>query len=197
MRPLAFSLLVLLTAAGALHAQQQRQDDPHLWDNIIAPSQEKSFVIQNKSYYSGGATGIDTEKNANVKTFDIVQKFLIKTFDAKTYSTKDYWGGDFHFATKTAETKTNSAVGKVYDTKAAPIKDAYEAGKDYDVKSYATREADVKGKISQGHLDDVYKGGQMNMDQVRDLLNKNRGVWRPSEGLQGSPTSTTGPTTPN
>jgi hypothetical protein len=70
--------------------------------------------------------------------------------------------------------KTDSLADKIFDTKAAPVKEAHESGKDYGTKGYATREADEKGKTSQSHLDEMYKGkSEMNMDQVRDLLNKN------------------------
>jgi hypothetical protein len=111
-----------------------------------------------------------------VKSFYFVQKFSAKSFDTKAFDTKDFWGGDFQFTTKTANTKTYAAMSKVYDTKTAPIKSATESGKGgYDVKGYQTREADEKGKTSQAHLDELYKGKQeLNIDQVRDLLNKNK-----------------------
>jgi hypothetical protein len=110
-----------------------------------------------------------------VKSFYFIQKFSAKSYNTKEYNTGDIWQGEFQFTTKAASVKTDNAVGKVYETKAAPVKDASESGKGYEVKTYATREADEKGKTSQAHLDELYKGkSELNIDQVRDLLNKNK-----------------------
>jgi hypothetical protein len=169
MRPLALTLLLLTAIAGIVRAQ----DDPKM-QQILNPDLNSASYLQNKTFYSGGTGGVDTTKNANVKEFYFVQKFTSKSFETKEYTSKDFWGGDFQFATKAATVKTDSLADKIFDTKAAPVKEAHESGKDYGTKGYATREADEKGKTSQSHLDEMYKGkSEMNMDQVRDLLNKN------------------------
>ena len=171
MRPLAFAILVLLGLSGVLRAQ----DDPKM-DAILNPDYSAASQFQGKTFYSGGGNSADATKSANVKSFYFIQKFSAKSYDTKEFDTKNYWGGEFQFATKAATTKTDSAVGKVYDTKSATVKEASESGKEYaSVKSYATRQADEKGKTSQAHLDELYKGkSELNIDQVRDLLNRNK-----------------------
>ena len=138
---------------------------------LLQPDRTLASPLQSKAYYNG-AGGVDI-KDANVKDFYVYQKFSAKDFNTKQFSAKDFWKGDFQFSTKPAIVKTDSASGKTFGTKSHPIKDAREAGKGFDTSTFATREAPVKGKTSQNHLDEVNKGQtQMNIDQVRDLLNK-------------------------
>jgi hypothetical protein len=181
MRPLAF-LSLLLACSGVLHAQDQER---HLIDRILQPDMSLGNWMQTKAYYSGGAAGLDSSRSANVKDYYVSQQFSAKSYDTKDYtSSKGFWQGDFHFSTKSADVKTDPNADKLYETKSAPVKDAHESGKDYVTrdKEYATREAIEKGKTSQAHLDETFLGknrGQMNMDQVRDLLNKNHGISLP------------------
>jgi hypothetical protein len=170
MRPLAF-LLLLLASSGAVRAQDQERK---LMDTILPPDMSLVSSMQGKTFYSGGAGGVDSTKSANVKDFYFTQKFFAKTFETKDFAAKNFWQGDFHFSTKAANVKADSAADKVFDTKAFAVKDANESGKTYATRGYATREAIEKGKASQAHLDETYLGkSQMNMDEVRDLLNKN------------------------
>ena len=171
MRPLVL-ILLLLASGGVLRAQEQERK---LIDRILQPDYSLGNPMQDKTFNSGGAGGLDTTKNATVKDFYFVQKFSSKTYQTKDYAAKGYWQGDFQFATKAAAVKSDNAANKIFETKAAAVKDAHEAGKDYTnaARGYSTREADEKGKTSQNHLDSEYlPQGQMNMDQVRDLLNK-------------------------
>ena len=171
MRPLAF--ILLLASCGALHGQDQERK---LVDRILKPDMTLASPLQSKTYYGGsGGNGVDTSKYANVKDFYFIQKFSSKAFDTKQFAAKDFSKGDGQFATKPAAFKTDAVPEKTYGTKTVPIKGASEAGKGYaaDVKTYATRDSPEKGKTSQNHLDETYKGKtQMNIDQVRDLLNK-------------------------
>jgi hypothetical protein len=170
MRPLAL-ILLLLTCGGVLHAQEQERK---LIDRVLQPDMALGNPMQDKTYYSGNAAGLDSTKSAGVKDFYFTQKFSAKAFETKEYAARDFWQGDFQFATKAATVKTDPAADKVYETKAAAVKEAHETGKTYDTHGYATREAVEKGKTSQAHLDETFLGKtRMNMDQVRDLLNKN------------------------
>jgi hypothetical protein len=176
MRPTAFPalLILLLLRGGALHAQVQERK---LMDTILPPDMSLAYSAQGKTFYSGGAAGMDSAKSANVKEFYISQKFFAKSFETRDYAARGYWQGDFQFSTKAANVKAANEAGKVYETKAAAVKTANESGKEYATRGYATREAMEKGKTSQAHLDEEALGAsQMNMDQVRDLLNKNHRV---------------------
>jgi hypothetical protein len=180
MRPLALVLLLTL-CVGIVRAQEQ---ESKLVARLLHPDTSLGNWMQNMSYNASGG-GLDTTKSATVKQFDFIQKFSPKSFDTKAFDTKDYWAGDFKFSTKAADVKTYADTGKSYGTKAAIVKDATESDKSYETKDYATREAVEKGKTSQNHLNETFLGKpQMNMDEVRDLLNKSRKI---------SPTEVSGP----
>jgi hypothetical protein len=169
MRPLAITLFLLLACRTCALAQVQERG---LMDRIMQPDMSMSNGMQDVAYNPGGIN-LDTSQNSTIKSFDFVQKFFPKAYDTKAFDAKDYWQGEFAFTTKAATVKTDSDVGKIYATKAAQVKDATESGKEYGTKEYATREAIEIGKVSQSHLDEIYKGkAQPSMDDIRDLLNK-------------------------
>jgi hypothetical protein len=177
MRPLAsisvlLMLVMLLMSRTALYAQEQERK---LMDRIMTPDMSLGYSMQGKAFYGGGSGSYGGTKDANVKDFYFVQKFTAKSFDAKDYDAKSFWQGNFQFATKGADVKSHPAADKAFDTKSAPVKEANDAGKGYGTADhgYATHENEAKGKTSQNHLDEVYKGDRrMNIDEVRDLLNK-------------------------
>jgi len=164
-------LFLLLASCGVLHAQDQERK---MLDRILQPNMTLGNPMQSKAYY-GGSSGVSLTKDANVKDFYFIQKFSSKDFDSKQYEAKNFWSGNFQFATKAANVKTDENAQKVFASKALPVKDARESGKGYaaDSRTYATRESPERGKTSQNHLEEMNKGKeQMNIDQVRDLLNK-------------------------
>jgi len=176
MRPLALTLILLALCAGVVHAQEQ---ESKLVQRLLNPDMSLGNWMQNMSYTTASG-GMDVSKSASVKQFDFIQKFSPKTFETKSFAAKDYWAGDFKFATKPANVKAYVDNDKSYATKSAIVKDATEANKNYETKDYATREAIEKGKTSQNHLDETYLGKpRMNMDEVRDLLNKDHRVGAP------------------
>lgn len=173
MRTPVLILLLLAMCAGVAQAQEQ---ESKLTERLLNWNMSMDSWMQNKSYNAGGP-GMDTSRAANVKTFDITQSFSAKTFETKNFESKGYWEGDFQFATKSANVKADSEADKVFATKAATVKDARENGKVYDTKGYETRDAIEKGKTSQAHLNEVFLGKpRMNMDEVRDLLNKDHRI---------------------
>jgi hypothetical protein len=171
MRPLL--LIALLAVCGVARGQDQERK---LLERIQNPDTSITSSFQGKAYYGGSDKQGYASKEANVKDFYFVQKFTSKGYEAKAFDAKSFWGGDFQFTTKDAYTKDSSNAGKVYDTKGADVKTASEAGKEYAAngKAYETKSAPDKGKTSQNHLEEMHKDGseKMNIDQVRDLLNK-------------------------
>ena len=144
-------------------------------DRILQPNMTLGNPMQSKAFYGGSSSGASLTKDANVKDFYFIQKFSSKDFDTRQFDAKDFWNGNFQFTTKAATIKDDAAAQKDYATKTLPVKDARGSGKGYaaDSRTYATRESPERGKTSQNHLEEVYKGkDQMNIDQVRDLLNK-------------------------
>ena len=169
MRPLAFILLILVASRGVLHAQVQEST---MSQRLLQPDRTLGSAMQSKTFSSSGG-GVDASKEASVKDFSLFKEVALKSFDTRQFDAKDFWKGDFLFTTKAAPVKADPASGKTFGTKTLPVKEAREAGKGYDSRAYATRDAVVKGKTSQERLDDKFKGqGPMNIDQIRDLLNK-------------------------
>jgi hypothetical protein len=170
MRPLVF--ILLLASCGILRAQEQERK---MMDRIMMPDRTLGSPLQSKAYSGGGNGMLEISKDANVKDYYFTRKFSLKAFDTKQFDAKGFWQGEFQFATKPASVKADSAAEKTFATKTIPVKDARESGKEFQAggESFATRESPLRGKTSQNHLDEKYKGKeQMNIDQVRDLLNK-------------------------
>ncbi|MGA3171491.1 MAG: hypothetical protein ABSE62_10805 [Chthoniobacteraceae bacterium] len=171
MRPLV--LLLLFASCGVLHAQVQ---EGGLLQRIMTPDRTLANPLQGKSYY-GGAGDIDVSKPAPVKDFFFIQKFSSKSFDTKDYDTGDFWMGEFQFNTKSATVKTDTSADKFFATKTMSVKESEEANKDFlaGKTTFPTHQSGLSGKTSQNHLDEVNKGKEeMNIDQVRALLNKPR-----------------------
>lgn len=166
-----FAVILLLASCGILRAQVQERK---MVDRITKPDMTLGNPMQGKSFTGGGNGLLEASKDANVKEFYFDQKYSPKAFDTKQFSAKDFWNGDFHFATKAAKVKADEAAEKDFATKPVAVKDARESGKGYQSsgQAFATRESPIRGKTSQNHLDEKYKGEPMNIDQIRDLLNK-------------------------
>jgi hypothetical protein len=179
MRPLA-CLLLLLLCGGAARAQLQESG---AMERILNPDRSITYSTEDKTYYGADGQSFDASRQANIKEFYFVQKFFAKDYDnAKAFDTKTYWAGDFQFSTKSAEVKTDGEADKtfltkLFATKTMQVKEANEATKSYAMAktTYSTRESGLKGKTSDNHLEEMNKGQeQMNIDQVRQLLNKPR-----------------------
>lgn len=142
---------------------------------LLNPDRSITYGGQNATYYGAGSGSVNVTKDAPVKDFYFMQKFSPKSFETKDYDSKGYWSGDFVFATKPANVKTDDTVDKTFGTKAHEVKQAREATQNFATTNttFATFTSGLKGKTSQNHLDETYKGQtQMNIDEVRDLLNK-------------------------
>lgn len=129
---------------------------------------------QSKSF--GGGKGFNNDAKANVKDFYFTQRFSAKGFETKEFRSKNYWAGDFKFQTNEAAfIKEDSADKKRYETKSAEVKDARESGKTYNSSRefVNVREAHEDGK-SQALLDAEHNKGPKTIDDVRELLNKNK-----------------------
>ena len=129
-------------------------------------------------------------KSATVKDF-----YLPKNFQSKDYLTgsykgnKGFWMGDFKYSTKTVDTSGRiipNATTK-YSTKDMPVKADRDASKKYTTRSFSTKESKFRGTAQDRLTKDGaaalagshpvgWQGnmGEMSLEQVRDLLNKNK-----------------------
>jgi hypothetical protein len=175
MRP-AFCLILLLAAAPAASAQQQERK---LEERIMKPDMTLQANEQSRAFYQGKSSVQD--KTAGTKTFYSPNRVQMKEYNTRSfYDSHGYWNGSMKYETREANTKPRFLgifpLVKRYDTKSVETKDAREGGKTYASRSFETREFRVHG-TAQGAIDE--ESGKttkkaMSIDQVRDLLNKNK-----------------------
>ena len=141
----------------------------------MQPDMTLGAAEQNKSFGGDSCKGFRTDKKANVKSFSFAGRFkATKEFSTKDFVSKDFVNRDAKFETKEAPTKPSRESEKTYETKSAQVKDARESSKTYDSRAYAdVHEAHERG-TAQGAIDVEHNKGPKTIDDVRELLNKNR-----------------------
>ncbi len=132
-----------------------------------------SALFQNRSFYEG-KTFNGTGTGVQLKEFYIAPRSNLKEFPTKAFSSATFAQSDITFATKDASTKKDTRDEKTYETKAAPVKTARESGKAYDTRDYADSHQFIPDGKSQKALDQQRAQKPMTIDQVRELLNKNK-----------------------
>lgn len=165
--------LALAFAASAPSARAQEQEKK-LTQRLMNPDMTLQFTPENKTF--GGGKGYTDPKrgNAVVKDFYFTQRFSPKGFETKKFRSKSFWKGDFKFDTKPANVKTSRDAGKVFETKNAEVKDARESGKKYGTSTFAETRAHIERGKAQGAIDAEQNKGPKTIDDVRELLNKNK-----------------------
>ena len=191
--PFSIPLLLVLAAVlwlrpGIVCAQQQEAKLMQRIDgdakSLIA-GKSKPFLGASKDFFG---TKSFNGKAARVSDFYLPQKYTSKNFLTGAFrGNKGFWMGDFKFRTDAAATKDFAQGGKLFDTKTAPVKAAHESAKAYAATPYATKDSKFRGKAQDafdargpeamaGPDAPGWRGamGPMTIDQVRDLLNKNK-----------------------
>jgi len=176
-RALLLTLFLIVACSLAASPRARAQDqETKLVNRILRPNMELGNSAQNKTFAFSGNKSFQSSGSAYVKDFYFTERFSSHDFVTKNFQTKNYRAGDFKTDSFSQATKTNSAVEKNYATKAVEVKNARENGKDYTAGSreYASaREFLDRGK-SQKKLDQENNKGPKTIDDVRDLLNKNK-----------------------
>lgn len=166
-----FPLLLLCLSCGSAAAWGQIQEKK-LADRVLSPPNMALVnAMQGKSFYDGKSAL--SSRTAQVQDFYLPQRFGVKEFATRNFQSSSYWQGDLLFATQEARTKTDSRDLKLFATKAAEVKDARESGKTYEIRNFAVTPEFVPDGKSQKSLDQAKKE-KMTIDQVRELLNKNK-----------------------
>ena len=167
-------LLILFLIAIPLcfaHAQQQERK---LAERLMEPDMKLGNDAQNKKFT---ADKTSVNKKANVNAFYVQQRQNSKQFSgnrqysAREFNSRNFEQGDQPVARNISSQKaadwTYSASGKTADTKAARDQNKTQTSRDY----AGNRPYLEKGK-SQKSLS--RKNGPMTIDEVRELLNKNK-----------------------
>lgn len=146
-------------------------------DRINNPDLTLKFDPAEKQFSAGGAINDKTaavkafafSKSANVREGFRTQKFS----GAKSFGTKDYAGSKDAAIAK----RRFAQADRPYGTRDFTVRDALEANKSLVVKTYANaslKEPYVPRGKSQGTIDSLMEDKNLDIDQVRELLNKNR-----------------------
>lgn len=161
---------VILLLCSLAHAQETEARI----QTILHPDKNASSNLQGKSFYGGKSF----QQTGYAYTKDY---YFTERYHPKDFTTKSWAGGTSYstgqFSTHGANTKGEYEIPnaeKKADTPTAATKESSDSGKSYSIHDYNTREYRGKGK-SQDILDQKSKDQKpMSVDQVRELLNKNK-----------------------
>lgn len=163
---------MLLLPGHHAHAQQQERK---LEERLTRPDMTLSNPAQNKAFNGGKSFTSTANSHAAAKPFLFSRWFRSKQFSTKSFTSENYTPGELKIPLSEAQTKESRQGEKVYQTKAAEVSEAREGDKPFAAGGYAgTRQFHGQGK-SQKALDQKYANQEpMTIDQVRELLNKNK-----------------------
>ena len=161
---------LLFAFLGLLQAQDQEKK---LVDRLLRPNTELKSAEEGKKFVSDRAS---PTKSAHVKSLYLSKKSNSKTFsNTRDFSAKDHHSWAYN---ATGSSSTSLSAGRVvptsmYRTSAVDTSRAVtDAGKTTIGNTYAGNRPYLKPGKSQKFLD--RKNPPMTIDQVRELLNKNK-----------------------
>lgn len=169
MRNLLLGSLTLLSALPCVRAQDQ---EGKLVNRLLKPdmtlqssAQNKKFVADRTSINRQATVGaFYVQPKANSKRFYGTRDYSSRQFDSQTYR-------DQHSAAGTAKTSTSSQRTYTSQT-ASGIRVLPESDKKVASRAYAENQPFLDQGKSQKSL--ARKNKPLTIDQVRDLLNKNK-----------------------
>jgi hypothetical protein len=167
---LAISVL-LLTALSCLRAQDQERK---LVDRLLKPDMTLQSSEQKKKFI---ADGTSINKKANVGAFYVEKKSNSKRFSGtRELSTQQFNSRSFSGSRRGAGNSSQQAAAvsqRAYSTQPArSTRYASESGKKTDSRAYAGNRPFLDQGKSQKSLNQ--QNAPLTIDQVRELLNKNK-----------------------
>ncbi len=158
------ALLLIFLSASAYGQEQERK----LADRLLQPDTTLHFNVSKKSYDTVAATQM---RKADTRAFYVSEKKLVKKIagERKFASTS--------FLTKTVQPKTASlpaapTTAGFQQVRSVASNASSDANRKSDVRSYAGARPFLGRGKSQKSLD--VKGHPLTIDEVRELLNKNK-----------------------
>lgn len=164
-------LLGLCLSASIAHGQEQERK---LVDRLLSPDMSLANPAQTKKFTSDRTS---TDKKANVGTFYLQQKRAPKTFS----TTRDFRAGQFHSrsfaggqnrANTSSRTEIANTQRAVATSTVRGVREIHDARKVVDSHNYSGERPYLERGKSQKSLD--RHNPPMTIDEVRDLLNKNK-----------------------
>ena len=161
----------LLTALSCLRAQDQERK---LVDRLLRPDMTLQSSEQKKKFI---ADGTSINKKARVGTFYVEKKSKSKTFsETRELSTQQFNSRPFHGSRNAFENPSQQVVGNsrlAYPSQSAGgPRDASQSDKKVASRAYAKNRPFLDKGKSQKSLN--RQNAPLTIDQVRELLNKNK-----------------------
>jgi hypothetical protein len=168
---LLITSVLLVTAASCLRAQDQERK---LVDRLLRPDMTLQSTEQKKKFI---ADGTSINKKASVGTFYVEKKPNSKTFSRTPgFSTRQFNSRPYHGNRSAFESSSQQAVGNsrsAYRTQMARgSRDAPQSDKKVANRAYTENRPFLDQGKSQKSLN--RQNGPLTIDQVRELLNKNK-----------------------
>ena len=163
--------VLLLIAASCLRAQDQERK---LVDRLLRPDMTLQSTEQKKKFI---ADGTSINKKASAGTFYVEKKPTSKTFSRTgEFSTRQFNSRSYHGNRGGFENSSRQAVGNsrsAYPTQTARgSRDAPQSDKKVTSRTYAQNRPFLDQGKSQKSLN--RQNAPLTIDQVRELLNKNK-----------------------
>jgi hypothetical protein len=172
-------------AALSVQAQEKKQEtkqETRIIERMQMPRSEQILYADPTMKNSAEGKMFDTKafsggKQISTREFIYEQKVRPKSFLTWLFGgTKVHSASDKKFATKEANPKGRYEIPNANTTLDQPTYQTNEsvyADKKYATRDFATRQTEVRG-TAQGSIDAQYQKSPMTIEQVRELLNKNR-----------------------
>lgn len=169
------SFAVLLGLILFLPMARGQEQERKLVDRLLEPNMELQNPVQNKKFVADHGSSV--EKRANVGTFYVQKKNNAKAFaGVRDVPAREFRGQNFRGTKEAADANPQREIvnsdRQVPASNARDVRSARDANKIVDSRDYSgKRDFQPSGK-SQKSLD--RKNAPMTIDQVRELLNKNK-----------------------
>ena len=167
-------LLALCTVFFCIANLQAQHQEQSLVDRLLRPNMELKNDAQSKKF--SGASSAAVKSRGSVGTFYLLLNRSEKEFaSARNYSTAEFSSRSFNSGAQAVATTQNSSSGKSAFGASSSVHDvrsAYDAQKTTSGPEYAEQRQFIEKGKSQKSLD--RRNPPLTIDQVRELLNKNK-----------------------
>ena len=169
---ISFAVWFLLT--GALCCIRAQDQEKKLVDRLLKPDMALQNDAQNKKFVGDGSASMN--KRANVGTFFVHQKPHTKSFGTQDFSTTQFYSQTYHnkrsaYEVSSQQALANSKVAYANQT-ARGVGNVSQSGKKVSSRAYAGNRPFLDQGTNQKSLN--RKNEPLTMEQVRELLNKNK-----------------------
>ena len=174
---LGATLCVAACGSWGVSSARAQQQESGLLDRIEHPDRTLKNSMADKQFSTSSSV---SGKQAEVRPFIFGRSSTFRTGDG-TYNTRPFRGKNSFrtdaYATHTAATGNQgfSQTNKSFDTKSVDVHADRAANKAAPVQAYAQGEKPFLGRgTRQDTIDELRKQKDLTIDQVRELLNKNK-----------------------